>query len=51
MTPKEEKALIKTLAKMADTILVLDERVKTLEKEVLSLQVKELSREMEGLYE
>ena len=48
MTPEEAKKLVDVLDKMSDLVIDLRRRVETLEKEVLDLQVKELSHEMKG---
>lgn len=55
MTPEELKKLSSVLSKMSNTIISLNKRVtalesrnEELEKEVLRLRVKELSREMKG---
>lgn len=55
MTPEELKKLSSVLSKMSSTIVSLNKRVialesrnEELEKEVLRLRVKELSREMKG---
>lgn len=49
MSPEALEKLTNVLMKSAEKIVDLESRVAKLEKEVMRLQVKELSQEMKGL--